>query len=255
MSKEIFSVQVSSGALSTDLEPFLRRVERIKDGISSLLEPIVRGNEIRLLKRVSQTGEEWLDVHIKEGRQRSLLPELERSLGHTLTDLDIEAISALTRVREALTLLAVLRTKRRWTATDLMDLVERQALARSGRQMSDDKGKLTVLTPDGMSSSAVLPKRGFSAFRSDPVEVQFRPLLAGPKEALVQLSKNSRRTVSGRSRQIKLYFGDETDHGLADQLFKAAKSCSWMWANCRVIDNRDGVAKSLLVESWREHSA
>jgi len=254
MSKETFSVQVSSAALSTDLEPFLRRVDRIKDGIINLLEPIVRGNEILLVKRIQPTGEEWLDVHIKEGRQRSLVPELEQSLGHTLTDLDIESSSALIRVREALTLLSILHTKHRWAATELMDLVERQGLARSGRQMSDDKGTLTVVSPDGQSSSAVLPKRGFSALRSDPVDVQFRPLLAGPKMALVQLSKSSKSALSGRSSQIKLYFGNASEDDLADRLFKASKSCAWMRASCRVIENRDSVAKALLMESLPEQT-
>lgn len=108
-----------------------------------------------------------------------------------------------------------------------------------------------LLEVDSLEFSALLPKRGFSSLRSDLVEVQFRPLSVGVKEALVQLSRSSRRTVSGRLRQIKLHLGDETAGGLADQLFQAAKSCTWMWASCRVIDNRDGVAKSLLLESIR----
>lgn len=254
MSKEVFSVLLSSTTKPTELAPYLRRALRIEQGIMSLLQPIVRGNEILLMKRFSAEGVEWLDVHIKEGRQRSLLPELERSLGRDQTDLDIEAASAASRVRQSFTLLTLLQTKHQWSANDFLDLVERQSLARSGRQMGDDVGKLTLRSPDGSFSSTVLPKRGFSCLRSDLVEVQFRPLSVGASEAFVQLSRSSRRTVSGRLRQIKLHLGNETAGGLADQLFQAAKSCTWLWASCRVIDNRDGVAKFLLLESIRAHA-
>lgn len=251
MSKEAFSVLLSSTTMPSELSLYLQRASRIQQGITSLLQPIVRGNEVLLMKRFGDEGVEWIDVYIKEGRQRSLLPEFERSLGQNQTDLDIEAESAASRVRQSFTLLTLLQTKHQWSANEFLDLVERQSLARSGRQMGDDLGKLTLRSPDGSFSSTVLPRRGFSSLRSDLVEVQFMPLSVGTDEALVQLSRSSRRTVSGRLRRIKLHLGNETADDLADQLFQATKSCTWMWASCRVIDNRDGVAKSLLLESIR----
>lgn len=254
MGKEIFSVLLSSSLAPTDFSIYLQRSKRIKQGIMSLLQPVVRGNEIKLVRRLGDNGLEWVDVSINEGLQRSLLPELERSLGRDQTDLDIEAESAVSRVRQSFTLLTLLQTQHQWSTKDFLDLVERQSLARSGRQMGNDLGDLALRTPDGSFSSTALPKRGFSCLRSDLVEVQFKPVLAGQGEAMVQLSRSSQRIVSARLRRIKVHFGSETPSCHVDQLFEAAKYGTWMWASCRVIENRDGIAKALLLESIRVHA-
>ena len=251
MSIGVFSVLMGHAAQPTELAAYVRRLNRVEQGIQDLLAPIRWSSEIRLFRRVDPEGEEWLDVHVEEGAQRSMVPELERSLGSTLRDLDIEGEFAQRRVRQALVLLTELQTKRQWNTSEFLDVVERGTLTRAGRHMGDDQGRLMVRTPDGQSASTLLPNRRFSALRAEAVDLQFRPLKVGIDGAQVWLSKAAHRLVTSRSRRIELNWHSDVSATVADELFHAAKVQRWVWARCRVIDNRDGIAKTLLVECMR----
>lgn len=206
---------------------------------------------MRLLRRVEPKGEEWLDVHVEDGAQRSMIPEFERSIGSTLSDLDIEGALAQQRVRLALALLTELQTKRHWNIGEFMDVVERGTLTRAGRHMGDDQGRLMVRTPDGQSSSTLLPNRRFSALRPSAIDLQFRPLKVGIDGAQVMLSKAAHRLVTSHSRRIELNWHGDASATFADELFYAAKVQRWVWASCRAIVNRDGIAKTLIMECLR----
>ncbi|MDP1654542.1 MAG: hypothetical protein Q8K91_00605 [Hylemonella sp.] len=249
MSTGVFSVLMGHAAKPTELASYVRRLKRVEQGIEDLLAPIRLSSDIRLFRRVEPEGEEWLDVHVEEGAQRSMVPELERSLGSMLRDLDIEGALAQQRVRLALALLTELQTKRQWNTGEFLDVVERGTLTRAGRHMGDDQGRLMVRTPDGQSSSTLLPNRRFSALRASAIDLQFRPLKVGIDGAQVWLSKATHRLVTSRSRRIELNWHGDVSSTFADELFHAAKVQHWVWARCRVIDNRDGIAKTLLVES------
>lgn len=249
MSIGVFSVFIGDAARPTEISAYHLRLKRVAQGIEDLLAPIRRSCNIRLLRRVEHEGEEWLEVHVEEGAQRSMIPEFERSLGSTLSDLDIEGALAQQRVRLTFSLLTELQTKRQWNIGEFMDVVERGTLTRAGRHMGDDQGRLMVRTPDGQSSSTLLPNRRFSALRASAIDLQFRPLKVGIDGAQVWLSKATHRLVTSRSRRIELNWHGDVSSTFADELFHAAKVQHWVWARCRVIDNRDGIAKTLLVES------
>lgn len=248
MSMGIFSVLLGHAAQPTELAIYFRRLKRVEQGIEDLLAPVRRSCEIRLLRRIDSECKEWLDVHVEEGAQRSMIPEFERSLGSALKDLDIEAERAQRRVRLALELLTELQTRRLWNTREFMDVVERGSLTRAGRFMGDDQGRLVVRTPDGLNASTSLPNRRFSALRASAVDLQLLPLKVGITRAQVRLSTAAHRLVTSRSRLIELNWHGEDSAAVADELFRATKGQRWVKARCRVIDNRDGIAKTLLVE-------
>ena len=67
-----------------------------------------------------------------------------------------------------------------------------------------------------------------------------------------ELNTSDHRLVMSRSRRIELHWSGTTSERVADELFQKAKGQQWVWARCRVVDNRDGVAKTLLLESMHE---
>ena len=251
MSIGVFSVFIGDAARLTEISAYHLRLKRVEQGIEDLLAPIRRSCNMRLLRRVEPKGEEWLDVHVEDGAQRSMIPEFERSIGSTLSDLDIEGALAQQRVRLALALLTELQTKRHWNIGEFMDVVERGTLTRAGRHMGDDQGRLMVRTPDGQSSSTLLPNRRFSALRPSAIDLQFRPLRVGIDGAQVMLSKAAHRLVTSHSRRIELNWHGDASATFADELFYAAKVQRWVWASCRAIVNRDGIAKTLIMEFLR----
>lgn len=251
MSIAIFSVSIGQARQATELLSYLDRLSRIRNGLEDLLRPICRSSQIQMFTRVDSDGQEWLDVHVKEGDQLSMVPEFERSLGSSLKVHDIEGKLAEKRVRLAIELLTELTTRRQWSFSDFWDVVDPGSVTRAGRRMGDDQGRLVVRTPDGRSASTSLPNRRFSAVRTSPVQLQFLPLSVGRVRALVKLSKSDRLMVNSRSRRIDIFWHSDDSASIAEDLFRAVKEQGWVWARCRVIDNCDGQAKALLVDSMQ----
>lgn len=249
MSQGVFSVMVGRADQVVELDAYVQRFQRVEKGVKDLLKPICKNSKIRLFKRIDNEKNEWLDVKFEEGAQGDIFADLEQSSGSSFTITDVEREHAQARARKAVYLRNELNTKRTWRLTEFFDLVDRQDLATAGRNMGNDLGTLVILSTDGRLSSALMPNRKFSALRDQSLSLQIRPVSVGDDRATVRLSKASRVHTAGKSRQLKMVWDSVADRDFSDELYAAVRQQRWISARCRVIENREGLAKSLVLES------
>lgn len=247
MSSCIFSVMVGQITQQTDVRAYVQQLNRMERGIHELLAPLKANAHTRLFKRIDSNGEEWLDVHVVETAQRSMISDFERSIGSSLKEIDIAANIAQQRSQIPPTALAELLSRQHWNLTEFVDLIERETLIRAGRRMCNDQGTLIVRMPDGQRTAAQVPNRRFSALCPESVELQFRPLMVGRDTAHVLLNRDSTHLIRSRSRRIHLTWQGESNTDVSDVLFSAVKAQRWARALCGIVTNRDGKAKSLLM--------
>lgn len=253
MTKHLFSIRVGQTSLSPELDDYLDRLSRVRQGIFDLLKPIGLIGQLVLKKKVCHENYEWLDVSLTPGTQLNFMTELEESLDSELTELDIECQNALAHTRQVLRLLRELHARMIWQAPDFLDAIcchERASkVANIGRQMDSGEGSVQIQFAQGQTAIANLPNRRFSAMQGEPVQLLFRADQVGLNSAIIRLSKDAQRRIGARCRRIEASWHDPFNYEMSERIYTAAIKQNWITARCRVVINGAGKPKGLLIES------
>lgn len=258
MTKALFSILVGPVDLAPPLDLFLHQLSRLQKGVFKLIEPLGLHGKVEVHRTVCSERKEWLEVRLAEGRQMSLLDELEQSLGSDATALDIECRVARAYVADSMRTLRELQIRRVWKAGEFLSHIgQRQMVApitAMGRSLQDENGILSIRATDGQTSTTQVPHRGFSAVASNTVDLLFLPAQVGIDKAIVALEKQAKRQVRSKTRRIEISWHSGMGEQISDQLFTAAKSHRWVRARCGIVVNSQGEAKALLMECLLDDS-
>jgi len=249
----LFSVRVGQTSLTPDLNDYLDRLTKVRQGVINLLKPIGLHNHLRMQKRVCQEGLEWLDIGLSTGSQLTFLNDLEESLGSNLTELDIECQIARNHTHQILQRLRDLHLRKIWQAADFLDKVyprdNASKVANIGRQMDSGDGSVQIQFAQGQTATANVPNRRFSAMHGEPVQLLCRPDQVGLNSAVLRLSKNAQHRIGASCRRIEATWHDPFSYEMSERIYTAAKKQSWITARCRVVVNGSGKPKGLLIET------
>jgi hypothetical protein len=252
--KFIFSVHLGPSNQISEVTGYLEHLVQVQAGVLQLLKPLCRQTEVSMYKRTCTENSEWLDVHLNEGAQLSFVDELERSIDSRLTHLDIEHNAAEQLTAQALRTIRELQVRRTWRSAEFLDLVHRRTSSRDlvavGRKLQTGERNVQVLFARGQTSRANVPSRRFSAICDESVELQFRLTHVGFDRAFVALSESAKHRITARSRRIEITWHESIGDTMSDRLFQAAKTRTWITAQCKVVVNGGGVPKSLLLEEF-----
>jgi hypothetical protein len=252
MTKTLFSILVGPVDPAPSLEALLDQIARLRKGVFNLLEPLGLHGKVEIHRAICSERKEWLEVRLADGRQMSLLEELEKSLGIDATALDIESRVARAHAADSIRILRELQIRRVWKAGEFLNRIGQWQMATPitavGRSLQDQNGSLSIRLVDGQTSTTGVPHRGFSAIASNPVDVTFLPAQVGMDKAIVTLAKQAKYQVRSKTRRIEVSWHSEMEERVSNLLFTAAKSQRWVRARCGVVVNSQGEAKALLME-------